>query len=488
MAQPSTSHVDLLVVGVGPTGLTAALEARRFGMTVRIVDKRDSRARRSKALVIHARTMEILDNLGLAPDLMRRGVRFAGLNLHGAGGARGRLDLMGLDWGDTDYPFWLTLPQYETEQVLEDALAAEGVHVEWDTELSDLSQDDSGVAATLGGRSVTADWLIGADGSHSAVRGAVGGHLERVDAGATFILADVHTTNRDLVQDEGHLYLHPDGLLIIVPMPEPDLWRIIAHRPGESPDNDEPIDAAFLDALVRERAGVEFGAHDVGWTSRFALAHGVTDVIRRDRVFLAGDAVHVHSPVGGQGLNTGVQDAHNLIWKLAAARALGDNPHGRWLLGTYGVERMQVAEEMVGSVDRATRILTGRTGLVRRAVGAVMPRTLPRLPVRQAFGRRLAGLELAYEGEAAGRRLPNHPTADGSGVLAHLDPRGFTWVLNGADEPFDARGLPVIHVGDGPAVTLVRPDGYVAATGDSAEETIARVRPALWAAAQALAR
>lgn len=498
MASRTHDHLDLLVVGAGPTGLTAAVEARRRGLSVRVVERRERRSPFSKALVVHARTMEVFEGLGLAEHLTARSARFSALNLRGVAGARGRIDLLDLDWGDTDHPHWLTLPQYETERVLEDALSALGIQVEWATRFTGVAEEDDVVAATLTGPAgtevVRSRWLLGADGGRSTVRDAIGGTLEREDAGATFILADAQTS-ASLAEDEGHLFLHPDGLLIIVPLPDPGRWRIIAHAPGESPAARTPIDAGYLDDLVRGRTGIEFGARDLGWTSRFALTHGVADVHRRGRVFLAGDAAHVHSPVGGQGLNTGVQDAHNLVWKLALADRIPAEARED-LLESYAVERRLVAHAMVGGVRRATSLVAGRGGLARRVVGALGPRILPRTRLRLALGRPLAGLEVAYAGgplvvkeaPGSGARLANFHLGDGSRVLSHVDPQDPTWVVRepASDGPWG--GLPLVAVpadADLPPVTLVRPDGHIIASGDvpAAVWTIVRRSPVLLAIA-----
>lgn len=501
MVPRSSPDVDLLVIGAGPTGLTAALEARRRGMTVRIVDKRDNRGRHSKALVVHARTMEVFAGLGVAEEVSRRGVRLTALNLQGPLGARGRVDLLDLDWGDTDHPHWLTAPQYETEQVLEAALTERGVRVEWDTTLIGLVDEGDAVVADLRGPGtaqvhVRARWLLGADGGRSTVRDAIGGRLKRVDAGATFILADADTTST-LPQDEGHLYLHPDGLLIVVPLPERDRWRIIAHVPGQSAASGPVIDAEYLDNLIRARTSLEFGASKVGWTSRFALSHGVSNILRHGRVFLAGDAAHVHSPVGGQGLNTGVQDAHNLVWKLALADRLAPDVR-EGLLESYATERGQVAHAMVGGVRRATSLITGRAGVARRIVGALGPRVLRRRRLRLALGRPLAGLEVTYSDSplvvpgcrASGTRVGNAAASAGGRVLSRLDPHRYTWVVREPASGGPWGDLPVVEVADDaetPAVALVRPDGYIAACGNTQAEvwnSLAR-RPALLGSARA---
>ncbi|WP_026927376.1 FAD-dependent monooxygenase [Granulicoccus phenolivorans] len=474
-AAPSTESVDVLVVGAGPTGLTAALEARRLGMSVRIIDRQSARVPRSKALVVHARTMEMFDSLGLAAQLRERGAEFRAMNLHGPAGATGRIDLRTLNWGDTDFPFWLTVPQYDTEQVLEQALGEAGAAIEWGTEFRSLEQTPDSVVVRLqvaeDSTEVHARWVVGADGGRSGVRDAIGGHMAREDADATFLLADVFSTS-DLAEDEGHFFIHPDGFLVIVPMPEPRLWRVIAHLPRHDPASLVPIDAGFLDALIADRASVRFGAHDVGWTSRFALTHGVSDLTRNGRVFLVGDAAHVHSPVGGQGLNTGVQDAHGLIWRLAVADRL-DPTAREAVLDSFAIERHQIAGAMVGNVRRATAWLTGRSSLARRVFGSVAPRLLPRTRLRQLLARPLAGLQVRYRDSpltvtGGGERPANGPAVGGGTILSRLQFGRWTWIAHTdvADGPW--QGLPVVRTAteDWPRVRLIRPDGYVAARGD----------------------
>ncbi len=200
--------------------------------------------------------------------------------------------------------------------MLEDHLNNLGGVVEWGTSLAEIHDDDDHVEALVtrdGSRErVSARWLVGCDGGRSRVRDQVGLRLTRRDAGATFILADV-TSTLPITPNEGYAYLDPDGLLLVAPMPEPDRWRIIAHVPTPVKESQLTVDALFLDELIRQRSGLEFGSHDVRWTSQFNLSHGLANHFRKGRVFLAGDAAHIHNPVGGQGLNAGVQDAHDLL-------------------------------------------------------------------------------------------------------------------------------------------------------------------------------
>lgn len=501
----SVTDVDVLVVGAGPTGLTAACEAIRHGLTVRIVDRKACRSSFSKALVVHARTMEIFEAIGIADQILAEGARFAALNVHTSRRRPVRVDLLAQPWGDTAYPFWLSIPQFITEQVLEGHLKAAGAEVEWGVTFADAHDDGRRVQVGLersdGLReTVRARWLVGCDGGRSPVRDAANLKLRRSDTGATFVLADVKTT-AILPQDEGHGFLSPEGLLLIVPMPERARWRIIAHVPEAEPGMPIDISEGFLDDLIRRRSGTDFGCHDLTWKSEFQLSQGLADRYRSGRIFLAGDAAHIHSPVGGQGLNTGVQDAHNLMWKLAAARHMPELQADD-LLDSYESERRPVARAMVRGTARATRVLTARGALIRELRGLVAPTILARSFVQARFGRGVGMLEIAYgrdstpagtaRGALTGCRMPNPCLGAGGRLYDRLAPLGFTWVVfegSGMTRPdvSDPRwlGIPVVFVPSsnlekisGPiglaSVVLVRPDRYIAAAGETPEAVLLR--------------
>ena len=482
--------LDVLIVGAGPTGLTAAIDAVRHGLSVRIVDRAQTRSTFSKALVAHARTLEIFQTMGVADAVVAEGTRFAALHIHGRRRKK-RVDLLGLPWGDTAYPFWLSIPQHSTERILEERLHGLGVDVEWAVSFEKATEYADHVEAHVLDRDgapsvVRARWLVGCDGGRSRVRDQAGLRLDRAVSGATFVLADVKTT-ASLAEDEGHVFVVPEGLLFIVPMPEPRRWRIIAHELLPSSDPPATIDTTYVNDLVRRRTGWEFGSHDLTWQSRFELSHGVADSYRRGRMFLAGDAAHVHSPVGGQGLNTGVQDAHNLLWKLASARHLSEDDATE-LLDTYVAERSAVGKAMVDGVARMTRLITTRKGLTRRLFGAAGPMISGRPSIQKRLGRGVGMLELGYVQDTSrsrmdGRRMPNPTLRGGQRLHERLDPVSHTWVTRrNADDGMmnidDSRwgGLPVVFVSDDdiavadrdslggmPEAVLVRPDGYIAA-------------------------
>jgi len=495
----NTTEVDVLVVGAGPTGLTAAAEALRHGMSVRIIERLPTRGTFSKALVVHARTMEVFALMGIDRKIRDRGLPFAALNLNFNNRKRRvRVDLLDQPWGDTAYPYWLSLPQHDTENVLENHLNSLGAEVEWSTTLLSLHESgevvDASVSRAGGTELIRARWVIGCDGGRSVVRDQAGMALNRTGAGATFLLADVKTTC-DLVEDEGHMFLAAEGLLIIVPMPEPRQWRVIAHvatAPEAAPNT---IDSESLDRLISDRAGIQFGAHDVTWTSQFDLSHGVADRFRAGRVFLAGDAAHIHSPVGGQGLNTGVQDAHNLMWRVAQSRHATPESREK-LFNDYEAERRSSALAMVGGVARVTSLMTSRRRIVQLMRRSIAPLVLSRRFVQAKLARGVGMLNLSYakgvslagaKNVRVGQRLPNPVLREGGRLHDRLSGSGYRWVLLGspatsADALDPGRecwvGLPLVRVPDtdlaDPArdgnrnrIVLVRPDLYIAAEGKS---------------------
>lgn len=452
-------RVDVLVVGAGPTGLTAAIECLRHGLSVRIVDEREQRAEGSKALVVHARTMEAFQVMGVAEAIRAAGIPFAALNVFpDARPPPVRVPLADeSDWGDTEFPYWLSTPQADVERCLEDRLRALGSRVDWARGLLELRRGDDGFHAQLADGICHARWLVGCDGGRSRVREQLGIRMERRRDGQLFVLADV-LTGDGFPEDEGRVYRSRKGLTLIVPMPEPRRFRVIAHLPGCT----EPpvLDADFVERLVLDRTGIALGARGVGWTSHVVLSHGQSEGVRRGDAFLAGDAAHLHSPVGGQGLNAGVQDAHDLIWKIAAAK----RGVTKWL-DSYEVERSVLAGRLVRSVTLATRVMTLRRSIPWAVTARVARLALSRQVVRRQLTRRMGMLEQRFPPGPgidrtpwAGRRLPN-PLIDGRRMHDLVD-----------------RLRPgILELEDG-GVAVVRPDRVVVGRYSSVDAIPQRIR------------
>ena len=396
------TDVDVLIIGAGPTGLVAAIDARRHGLSVRIVDQSPQRSPHSKALVLHSRSLEVLDDLGCVAAVLQAGREFRALNIVAEGRPVGRVEFRQLAWGDAPYPMWLAIPQSETERCLEERLNALGTTVERQTTLRSLRQGPRGVEADLeradgAVESCRAAWLVGCDGARSDVRRALGVALEGETSGEVFLLADVAMESL-LVDGEGYNVLAREGVLFIVPMPTPGRVRLIAHLPDARPDDPPDIDLPMLQQLVDTRTGLRTTLSSLGWTSVFSPKHFIARSLRVGRVFLAGDAAHIHSPVGGQGLNTGIQDGYNLIWKLDLVHRGLAAPT---LLDTYQEERHPVGERMIRGVRRATWAMTIRARPLQLVRGWVAGVLLGLARVRNRMGAQIGMLQLRYPASLA---------------------------------------------------------------------------------------
>jgi 2-polyprenyl-6-methoxyphenol hydroxylase-like FAD-dependent oxidoreductase len=376
---------DVLIVGAGPVGLTLAASLAARGVDVVLVDKAAEAATTSRAAVIHARTLEVLHSIHVSDELVRRGMIVPRFTVRDRDRALLTIDFDGLP---TPHPYTLMLPQDVTEDVLTGRLAELGGQVHRPYELARLEQDGDGVTATMvGGETVWASYVVGADGMHSVVRDQIGVGFEGDAYGRSFVLADVHL-DWEFDDSEVMLYFAPAGLLVVAPLPG-GRHRIVATADvaPEHPDRDHI--QALLDARGPQKRPAL--VKDVVWSSRFRVHHRLADRYREGRVFLAGDAAHVHSPAGGQGMNTGIQDAVALAARLAGV--LRDGADERILDG-YEAQRRPVAADVVAFTDRMTRVATVDHSSVRRIRNATL-KVLDRIPaVRRKVALNLSELAI----------------------------------------------------------------------------------------------
>jgi 2-polyprenyl-6-methoxyphenol hydroxylase-like FAD-dependent oxidoreductase len=481
---------EVLIVGAGPTGLALALWLARLGVSVRIVDKTSEPGTTSRALVVHARTLEFFRQLGIADEALAAGLKFAGINLWSRGRQRAHVELGDVGRGQTPFPHVLILGQDRTEALLIEHLERAGVKVERDTQLLSFGDEGSRVVARLKGPAgegrCEAAWLAGCDGAHSTVReglkvGFPGGTYEHI-----FYVADIHGRAPAGLGDL-NLALDESDFLAIFPLPGEGNARLV----GTVRDDATRKEPTWEDVSHKVIEHLRLEVDRVNWFSTYHVHHRVASHFRRGRTFLLGDAAHIHSPVGGQGMNTGIGDAVNLAWKLAMV-AGGRAPES--LLDTYETERIAFARRLVATTDRAF-VFVIRDGPIARFVRLhVIPGVLPAMMkiefVRRFFFRTVSQIEIEYrssalsQGHAArvhgGDRLPWVP--DNFAPLASLRWQAHVYgaaspelaeacrTLGIALEKFDWSEA-AAHAGLArDALYLVRPDGYVglaAAAGDA---------------------
>jgi 2-polyprenyl-6-methoxyphenol hydroxylase-like FAD-dependent oxidoreductase len=394
MSQPMSEQTAVLVVGAGPVGLALACELFRHGLPCRIIDLTDGPTTQSRALGIQARTLEVLERVGIADEVLAEGLPLHGVTVISERKtvAHLRFDFAGLE---THYPMIVALPQGDTERLLVARLEALGGRVERRTRLESFVQGTSGVSAKIKDEAgavqkVHARWLVGCDGAKSTVRHGLGVGFEGVEYEETFVLADVRVA-WDLSGDEMHMFAGPNGIVASFPMRN-GRWRLIGI--GESPGTDEPAAVvAFLQERIRAQ-GISYAVvSDPAWTSIFRVHRRLADDFRAGRCFLAGDAAHIHSPAGGQGMNTGIQDAFNLAWKLALVDS-GASPDS--MLDSYTPERRPVAAQVERGTDLMTRIALTRTPLLRSVRNRILSVVTQLDAFRSLASRGLSELAIGY--------------------------------------------------------------------------------------------
>jgi 2-polyprenyl-6-methoxyphenol hydroxylase-like FAD-dependent oxidoreductase len=379
-------QVDVLIVGAGPVGLALAAELGHRGADALIIDRNGEAAQTSRACVIHARTLEVLEPLGVTAELLAAGVKVPIFRIRDRDRALVTLDFSEIE---SDYPFTLMYPQDKTERVLLAALQRQGGEVRRPSELIDFRQKKEGVVANVrdagGPVSIEARWLVGCDGMHSTVREQSGIPFDGAAYEQGFVLADL-SMDWPLSREEVSLFYSPQGLVVVAPLPD-DRFRIVATDAAAPEHPSRDYVQGLLDARGPsvDRARV----HDVAWSSRFRIHHRIARTARSGRVLLCGDAAHVHSPAGGQGMNTGIQDAMSLAPLLATVMRGGDEA----MLDGWAAERHRIAADVVAMTDRMTRMATLTSPLAQALRNAAVALLGHVPPMRAAATRRLAELD-----------------------------------------------------------------------------------------------
>lgn len=491
------TQASVLIAGAGPTGLSLALALSRLGVPFRIIDRLAAPATVSKALAVWSGSLEAFSALGVVDDFIAAGLHLT--DLHMGDGAHELARMPIAEGVDSAFPFTLILPQSRTEAILARHLEAAGHQIERGIDLLDVTEIGDTVRATLrrpDGRTETLDvpFLVGCDGARSMVRHKLGIAFEGYTEPQTFILSDTRIDG-DLDSSCIYIWWSAKGSVALFPV-ENGVWRTFALR--DEPAHDEPPTLEEIQSHLESCGPPGLTAHTPTWLSAFRVNERLAAGYRRGRVFLAGDAAHIHSPAGGQGMNTGIQDAVNLSWKIAAVLAgRGDTEA---LLSSYEAERRPVAREVVAAAARTTHLGMVAHGEATRLVRDTLISIASRIPaVRRKIQGAMSETRIAYEAGAlhdAAHRFGGggHPQVgerarevEGAALWRHLSIARHALLLFGGPEDNGPVRAAAAALGEavslhemgagaaerygfsGPGWVLVRPDQFIAARGGSAD-------------------
>lgn len=393
----TSQNTKVLIVGAGPSGLMMAAQLLRYGVEPIIIDSKLGPTDYSKALAVQARSMEIYRQMGLVDEVLKEGKPNTGLNFFYDGKLRATFEITNAGEGETPYPYIFIYPQSKNERVLLNDLTQKVVPVYWGTTLKSLKQNAKSVDATVtsDGEEVilTADWIIGADGAHSEVRHQLNIHFSGDTYPHLFYLADFVSNHND---EHIGLNLSSKGFAGFFPTAEKNSYRLIGNMPDELMGKE---DVTFHDVIpfaekITQKSVI---VTKCNWFTTYKLHHRMADKFRSGRCFLIGDAAHIHSPVGGQGMNTGLQDAYNLAWKLAG---VVNGKLYETVLNSYATERIPVASQLLKTTDRLFNVIMSKSWLSQGLKKYVLPQTLSVLwrrdKLKEAFFERVSQIDINY--------------------------------------------------------------------------------------------
>jgi 2-polyprenyl-6-methoxyphenol hydroxylase-like FAD-dependent oxidoreductase len=484
MMSDAMGNTDILIVGAGPVGLFLANECARRGLRYRIVESHSGQSEHSKALAIFPRTLEIFDMAGVVAPFLERANRVTSVSVvsHGR-----RLAHMRFAPEESPYSFVAMVPQDVTERLLVEELRRKGGTVEYETTFVSASAQNpqnQGVNVALERKgepiNLRASFVVGCDGAQSAVRHLLNLPFEGAEYNDEFMLADVET-NETLPADELQLCPSELGPVAIFPMSSTRrrIVAIIDKAEGDAPSLE------LVRKVVAQRAPIGMEILALHWSSYFRIHHRQVAGLRVGRIFIAGDAAHIHSPFGGQGMNTGLHDVWNLVWKLdLVLRGHG----GEELLESYSAERRPVIKQVIETTDFLTKAMGTPSRLAQILRDTMIPIVSRLAPFQHAFVQRLSELGVAYRGspivEGAGERYLDDSLRGGKGLRSHFilffDKNADSSAMQAAEQLAESsRDIVELRLHPRRDVILVRPDGYVAYSGHNGIAALKAVRSVL---------
>lgn len=400
LAMQSTK-TDVLIVGAGPTGLALACQFVRYGVDFIIIDKKEGVTPYSKALGVHARTLEIYEQIDLAKPAISQGTPAGKVRMLESGEVLGEVNLSNVGEGLSPYPYMLVFEQSRNEQLMYDWLREHKQDVRWQTELLNFSQNDSAVTASIKNadgqiQTIEASYLVGCDGPHSLVRRNLGLSFAGSTFERLFYVADVYIDWK-FTHDALTVCIAPHSLVAFFPLPGEKRWRIVGSFPEGVMKDESDVVYEEIEEQIKKEAQLELDITRVDWFSTYKVHTRHVDRFSSGRCFVAGDAAHIHTPAGGQGMNTGIQDGYNLAWKLAMV--LKHSAHLS-LLNTYNEERLPNAKRLTETTDRMFNLAAGTdwfVSLIRTTIFPPMARYILSIDaIRKRFFIMISQIGISY--------------------------------------------------------------------------------------------
>ncbi|MBC7873014.1 MAG: FAD-dependent monooxygenase [Ferruginibacter sp.] len=442
-------QTQVIIIGAGPTGLSLAVQLLRYNIDFIILEKNKKITHLSKAVVVQARTLEIFHESGLATKAIEQGRLTTAFNMFYKGKKRLRLDVAGLGEGLSHFPFALSLEQSKTEKLLADHLTEKGKSIHWGSEFTRFEQTPDGVTvyykdATGAEQTIEGAYMVGCDGSRSPVRHQSGQTFEGDTVPKLFYVTDVRLTSPVVNTDELFIFLIKKGFILFFPMEGTGHYRIIGILPDHTEDDTVTFDTIKEEVTRQLVSPVHF--EEVLWFSTYKVHSRKAGSFRNARCFIAGDAGHIHTPAGGQGMNTGIQDAYNLAWKLAYTI----NHHANdTVLESYNTERTGNAAQLLRTTDRMFEAMTGANRFLNFLRLNVFPAVAGFLLKSKTFNKRVFPLlsmtSIAYPGSSltlpsavgkikAGQRMPYFIFSDGKNIYDYISAPGFKILYFGKED------------------------------------------------------